>query len=121
MGWAETCAMDERMRFVLAVEEGRGDDGGVVPALRGEPSERLQVAGAATGRRGRRGCSTARARRSRVAQEVSAAVAERCLAVRRAHPSWGPVKVRAFLQRREPEMRLAGGEHDRGACSTAKG
>ena len=39
-------------------------------------------------------------------QEVSAAVAERCLAVRRAHPTWGPLKVRAFLERRAPEVRL---------------
>jgi transposase InsO family protein len=29
-------------------------------------------------------------------------IAERCLAVRRAHPSWGPVKVRAYLERRAP-------------------
>ena len=39
-------------------------------------------------------------------QEVSGAVMERCLAVRREHPSWGPRKVRAFLERRAPEMRL---------------
>jgi putative transposase len=30
---------------------------------------------------------------------VSAAIAARCLAVRRAHPTWGPVKVRAWLER----------------------
>src|SRR5512132_4520579 len=34
-----------------------------------------------------------------------AAIAERCRAVRRAHPTWGPVKVRAFLERRAPETR----------------
>ena len=33
-------------------------------------------------------------------QAVSAEIAERCLAVRWAHPSWGPVKVRAYLERR---------------------
>ena len=32
-------------------------------------------------------------------QAVSAEVVERCLSVRRAHPTWGPVKVRAFLER----------------------
>jgi putative transposase len=32
-------------------------------------------------------------------QAVSAAIAERCLAVRQAHRSWGPVKVRAWLER----------------------
>ena len=35
-------------------------------------------------------------------QAVSAAIAERCLAVRRAHRSWGPVKVRAWLERDDP-------------------
>jgi transposase InsO family protein len=39
-------------------------------------------------------------------QEVDAGVAERCLAVRRAHPSWGPVKVRAFLLRQQGGLRL---------------
>jgi putative transposase len=35
-------------------------------------------------------------------QAVTPAIAERCLAVRRAYPTWGPVKVRAWLERREP-------------------
>src|SRR5262249_51406569 len=29
-------------------------------------------------------------------------IAERCLEVRRAHPTWGPVKVRAYLERLAP-------------------
>jgi putative transposase len=37
-------------------------------------------------------------------QAVSAAIAERCAAVRRAHPSWGPVKVGAWLRRRQPDI-----------------
>ena len=40
---------------------------------------------------------------------------ERCLSVRRSHPTWGPVKVRAYLERWRAEDRLAGREHDRGA------
>lgn len=35
-------------------------------------------------------------------QQVSAAIAEAALAVRRAHPSWGPRKVRAWLAARSP-------------------
>lgn len=35
-------------------------------------------------------------------QLVTAAIAERCLAVRRTHPTWGPVKVRAWLARDDP-------------------
>jgi transposase InsO family protein len=37
--------------------------------------------------------------------ELTNAIAERCLAVRQAHPSWGPVKVRAWLERRAPATR----------------
>jgi putative transposase len=36
-------------------------------------------------------------------QAIGAAVLERCLLVRRAHPTWGPVKVRAWLARRDPD------------------
>src|SRR6266700_3589232 len=56
MGWRETCAVEERMRFVIAIEE------------------------------------------------HEAAVAEHCLAVRRAHPTWGPVKVLRWLARRGPAL-----------------
>jgi len=44
-----------------------------------------------------------------IADEIS----ERCLAVRRAHPTWGPVKVRAWLRSRA-RCDDGGGEHDRG-------
>jgi putative transposase len=37
-------------------------------------------------------------------QAVPAVLVEGCLAVRRAHPTWGPVKVRAWLARRAPEV-----------------
>jgi putative transposase len=33
-------------------------------------------------------------------QAMIGEIAEQCLAVRRAHPTWGPVKVRAWLERR---------------------
>jgi transposase InsO family protein len=38
-------------------------------------------------------------------QAVAAELLDPCLAVRRAHPTWGPVKVRAFLGRQEPDGR----------------
>jgi transposase InsO family protein len=100
----ETCAMDERMRFVLAVEA--EEEAMAAVCRRFEVSrksgykwlERYREEGAA-------GLFD----RSRVPlnhrQEVSAEIAERCLAVRRAHPTWGPVKVRAFLTRCEPQAR----------------
>jgi transposase InsO family protein len=37
-------------------------------------------------------------------QAVTTEVAERCLAVRYAHPTWGPVKVRAWLERQDAEV-----------------
>lgn len=101
MGWMETCAMDQRMRFVMAVEEGeetlamvcrrfgvsrktgykwltRYDEGGV---------ENLQ--------------DRSRAPLSHP-QALAAEMLERCIGVRRAHPTWGPVKVRAWLAARMP-------------------
>jgi transposase InsO family protein len=38
-------------------------------------------------------------------QAVAEEIAERCVAVRREHPTWGPVKVRAWLERKEPAVR----------------
>ena len=38
-------------------------------------------------------------------QAVAAELAEACLDVRRAHPTWGPVKVRAWLERKRPPAR----------------
>jgi putative transposase len=37
-------------------------------------------------------------------QTVAAAIAERCLMTRRKHPTWGPVKVRAWLERHAPAI-----------------
>ena len=101
MGWMETCAMDERMRFVLAME--RQEEAMAALCRRFGVSrksgykwlERYRAEGVAG--LGDRSRAPHHHRR-----EVSRDVAERCLAVRQAHPTWGPVKVRAFLQRRAP-------------------
>jgi|Tabmets5t2r1_1033131.scaffolds.fasta_scaffold29705_1 putative transposase len=104
MGWKETCAVDERMRFVMAVQEqeeavaavcrrfgvsrktgykwlGRYEEGGVEGLMDRSPAPLHHP------------------------QAMTEEIAERCLAVRRAHPTWGPVKVRAWLQRRAPQTR----------------
>ena len=104
MGWTETCAMDERMRFVLAVER------------KEEPMAALCRRFGVSRKSGYKWLERYReegiaglADRSRAPldhpQEVSLQIAERCLAVRRAHPTWGPVKVRALLERRMPQTR----------------
>lgn len=102
MGWMETCAVDERMRFVMAVVEREGAFAavcrhfGVSRKTGYKWLKRYDEAGV-------EGLvDRSRAPLSHL-HAVTEAVAERCLAVRRAHPSWGPVKVRAWLVRRAPQ------------------
>ena len=103
MVWKETCAVDERMRFMLAVEAGD------------EPVAALCRASGISRRIGYKWLTRYREAgvagledRSRAPlshpQAVTAAIAERCLAARRAHPTWGPAKVRAWLRRHEPAL-----------------
>jgi putative transposase len=104
MGWKETCAVDERMRFVMAVQEqeeavaavcrrfgvsrktgykwlGRYEEAGVEGLMDRSPAPLHHP------------------------QAITDEIGERCLAVRRAHPTWGPVKIRAWLQRHAPQTR----------------
>jgi len=101
MPWRETCVVDERTRFVLAVEAGEEP----VAALcrRFEISRRH---GYKWIERWRAEGLAGLADRSRAPlthpQAVAAELLEAALAVRRAHPTWGPVKVRAWLERQRP-------------------
>jgi putative transposase len=102
MGWMETRAVDERMRFVIAVVE--RDESFAAVCRRFKVSRK-------TGYKWMKRYDEAEVEglidRSRAPlshpHAVTEAVAERCLAVRHAHPSWGPVKVRAWLARRAPQ------------------
>ena len=103
MVWKETCVVDERMRFVLAVEAGDVSKAalcrefGISRRVGYKWLSRYREAGVA-------GLSDrSRAPLTRPGA-ISAALAERCLSVRRAHPTWGPLKVRAWLLRREPSV-----------------
>ncbi|HEX2510107.1 MAG TPA: helix-turn-helix domain-containing protein [Microvirga sp.] len=102
----ETCAVDERMRFVLAVE--RRDEPLAAVCRRFRVSRRI---GYKWLDRYREEGVAGLADRSRAPRHhpraVSAAIAEHCRAVRRAHPTWGPVKVRAFLEDRVPGSGVA--------------
>ena len=101
MGWTETCTMDERMRFMLALE--RQDESFAALCRRFGVSrktgykwlERYEAVGI-----------EGLIDRSRAPhdhpQAISEAITERCVAVRRTHPTWGPVKVRAYLEHRYP-------------------
>jgi transposase InsO family protein len=104
MVWKETCAMEERMRFVMAAVDnvepfaalcrrfgvsrktgykwlGRYDDAGV-DGLK----ERLRAP-------------------LHHPRALAAEIAEHCLKVRREHPTWGPVKVRSWLEQHAAPMR----------------
>jgi transposase InsO family protein len=97
----ETCAVEERMRFVdMAVhnEEAFAElcrRFGVSRKTGYKWVERYQ-AGGVEGLKDR-----SRAPLDHP-QAVTEAIAARCLEVRRAHPTWGPVKVRHWLEERQP-------------------
>lgn len=102
MGWKETCAVEERMRFMVAVEE--GEESFAAICRRFDVSRRIGYKWLARfeeeGVAGLLDRSRAPAHHP---QAIVPKVAERCLEVRRAHPTWGPRKVRAYLKRAAPK------------------
>ena len=102
MGWMETRVVDERMRFVMAALEHEEAFAavcrrfGVSRRVGYKWVERYEAEGVA-----------GLLDRSRAPhchpQAMTSAVSEQCLAVRRAHPSWGPIKVRQWLLQRDAE------------------
>src|ERR1700677_2811852 len=101
MGWMETCAVDERMRFVIALEKREES----FAAICRQFGVSRRVGYKWLGRYEEAGVEGLLDRSRgplRHSQAITEEVAERCLAVRRAHPSWGPLKVLAFLERRAP-------------------
>lgn len=102
MGWTETCAVEERMRFVVAVQEHEESFAavcrrfGVSRRIGYKWLARFEAEGAA----GLFDRSRAPLHRS---QRIADEIVERCLEVRRRHPTWGPIKVRAFLARKSDQ------------------
>jgi putative transposase len=103
MGWEETCAVEERMRFVVAVQKREDSIAaicrrfGVSRRIGYKWLARFEAEGAA-------GLFDRSRAPLHHPQAIADNIAERCLEVRRGHPSWGPVKVRAYLERRAPAM-----------------
>jgi transposase InsO family protein len=98
----ETCAVDERMRFVVAV---RGHEEsfaavcrrfGVSRRVGYKWLARFEEEGAA-------GLFDRPRTPLHQPQRIADDIAERCLEVRRTHPTWGPLKVRAFLARKSSQ------------------
>jgi putative transposase len=112
MGWMETCAVDERMRFVMAVVE-REDAFAAVCRQFGVSRK----TGYKWLERYRAGGVEGLLDRSRAPlhhpHAVTQEIAERCVAVRRAHPTWGPVKVRGVAGTTGAADGMAGCQHDR--------
>jgi transposase InsO family protein len=101
MGWTETCAVDERMRFVIAAAE--HEESFAALCRRFSVSRRVGYKWLA---RYREAGVEGLLDRSRAPlhhlHAIADDIAERCLAVRRRRPSWGPLKVRAWLERQAP-------------------
>ena len=97
MGWMETCAVDERMRFVMMVE--RQEETFAAVCRRFGVSRRIGYKWLARYQaEGVEGLVDRSRAPLKHPQTVAAAIAERCLMTRRKHPTWGPVKVRAWLE-----------------------
>jgi putative transposase len=104
MGWMETCAVDERMRFVIAAEKQEESFSALCRRFKVSRKtgykwidryEEHGVEGLV---------DLSRAPHDRP-QALSADIAEHCLEVRRTYPSWGPAKVQAYLKRNAPATR----------------
>jgi putative transposase len=101
MGWMETCAVDERMRFVMAVEKHEESFAavcrrfGVSRKTGYKWLARFEEAGV-------EGLLDRSRAPQHHPQSIPDPIVARCLATRREHPTWGPLKVRAFLKRRGP-------------------
>jgi putative transposase len=101
MGWEETCAVEERMRFVVAARKSEESFAalcrrfGVSRRIGYKWLERFEAEGAA-------GLFDRSRAPLHHPQAIAGSIAERCLEVRRAHPTWGPVKVLAYLERCAP-------------------
>jgi transposase InsO family protein len=103
MGWKETCAVEERMRFVVAAEKGEASFAGICRQF--GVSRRVGYKWLA---RFEEEGAVGLLDRSRAPrhhpQAIAPNIVERCLEVRRTYPTWGPVKVRAYLERRASKI-----------------
>jgi putative transposase len=103
MVWKETCAMEERMRFVDALVENAETFAMVCRrfGVSRKTGYKWLARYQAEGVEGLKDQSRAPLHR---VQAMTARIADLCLAVRRAHPTWGPVKVKAWLERHRPQI-----------------
>ena len=103
MGLEGTCAVEERMRFVISVEKRQESFAAICRRFAVSRKTgykwlgRYQEAGI-------EGLSDRPRAPHHSAHAIASDVLEHCLEVRRTHPSWGPLKIRAYLERRRPSQ-----------------
>lgn len=101
MPWAETDAMSERLRFVIAARKSRSTFGslcaafGVAPKTGYKWLHRFEAAGP-------RGLQDGSRRPKTNSRAMSAVLAERIVLLRKQKPTYGPKKLVAWLERNEP-------------------
>jgi putative transposase len=102
MGWMETCAVEERMRFVMAIMEREEAFAAVCRqfGVSRKTGYKWLERYLEDGFEGLLDRSRAPLHHP---QAMTREIADRCLVVPRGHPTWGPVKVRAWLERRVPQ------------------
>ncbi|MFL4984410.1 MAG: integrase core domain-containing protein [Xanthobacteraceae bacterium] len=102
MPFKETCVLDETMRFVVACAEGEESMAALCRAFGisrqwgYELMRRYRLEGVA-------GLEPRSRAPHRPGQAMVSEIADAIIALRCAHPSWGPKKLRAVLVRRAPE------------------
>src|SRR5829696_4528220 len=103
MGWKETCTVEERMRFMVAVE--KGEESFAAICRRFNVSRRIGYKWRSRfEEEGAAGLFDHSRAPLHHPQAIGEEIAERCLEVRWAHPTWGPVKVLAYLERYAPKI-----------------
>ena len=105
MPWKETCAMDEKQRFIKTLLRGRHSMSeccrlfGVSRETGHKMWRRFQ-------KEGLRGLEERSRAPKHRPQAISAQMAHRLCELRRDHPTWGPVKLVGYLANRFPEDRF---------------
>jgi transposase InsO family protein len=101
MSWMDTGPVEERMRFVAAVEAGEESISAL--CLRAGVSRKTGYKWLERWRKqGVEGLFDRSRAPSRRAWSMDASVAQACLEVRRTHPTWGPLKVKGWLEHERP-------------------
>ena len=103
MPWSETTAMDERLQFVADLR--RGTEEMAVLCRRYSVSRKTGYKWLARYDAGGRPALRERSHASHSCpHRIAAEMAELLCAARVAHPSWGPIKLLAWLRPRHPDL-----------------